>query len=73
MMNNTNNKIEKMMKLCADMQSFSDIHDELTKLVREYGEAELTVEELDNVSAAVSEPTQSYSRFMQLLLNGDKG
>lgn len=63
----TEDKAEKLLKIAADMQDFEEIPDELTEMVREYGEAELSVEEMDNVTAASSAPAQSLSKFLEMM------
>lgn len=63
---------ENILKLAADMQKFGDISDELTDLVNEYDEDELSLDELDLVSAASSAPTQSLDRFIAMMKEHDK-
>lgn len=64
---NNNSKLEKLMLLAADMQQLDSVQDELTRLVRECEEAELTEYELDNVAAASASPSQSIQAFMKML------
>ena len=63
----TENNAEKLLKMAADMQDFDEIPDELTEMIKEYGEAELSVEEMDNVMAASSAPAQSLSKFLEMM------
>ena len=63
----TEDKAEKMLKIAADLQQFDEIPDDLTEMIREYGETELSIEEMDNVAAASSAPAQSLSKFLEMM------
>lgn len=62
-----NTELEKALYTAADMQKIGEIPDELTRIINEYADIELTEDELDYVSAASSFPEQSFRRFMEKL------
>ena len=59
--------LEKALEIAADMQKMDDIPDELSSIIREYVDIELTEDELDYVSVASSLPKQNFTQFMEKL------
>ena len=56
-------KMEKMLRLAADMQPFADPDDELSKLISRYDDGELGMEDLELVTAAGT-GHMDYQRFL---------
>ena len=56
-------KVERLLKLTADMESFIHTNDALGKLVDSVGEDELSEFELSLVAAATATP--SYASFLR--------
>lgn len=57
-------RMEDLLKLTADMQSFYAENDALTARIRSCEDDELSADELELVSAAAAEP--DYRKFLEL-------
>ena len=56
-------RVEKLLKLAADMEAFSDGEDALSRILRECTDDELELDDLDRIAAAASHP--SYEQFLK--------
>ena len=59
--------LEKALEIAADMQKMDAVPDELSRIVKECADDELTEDELDLVSAASALPKQNFENFMKKL------
>ena len=59
--------LEKALEIAADMKKMDEIPDELSRVISECTDTELTEDELDLVSAASALPKQNFTQFMQKL------
>ncbi len=64
-----NNKIEDLLKTISEIQSFDDMPDDLTRIIRENTEeTELDCDTLDFVTAASGESIQGFKDFMKAIM-----
>ena len=68
-----NDRLEKALEIAADMRKMDDVPDELSDIIKECEDVELTEDELDYVSAASARPKQDFEQFMKKLSERKNG